>query len=230
MTPERPVFQDLTQRRWNGFLMFGGSAVATLAFLAALLWVSVNSAPEIPPLQPGVLAVDLPPGPIQADPPVPSAPADDRIAALPPEGVSPLADVPALKPAVLEVSEPAEGTAFLPVEAETGPAPGLPEDDVLAEPVAARTSGAEAEGPSVPHLDVIIALDTPEAPAAGPETADVARAAGRPRDHVAPPFPARRSPAVAAAQRRPVQSPSFVNLAAGSGRADSVRRLTTVAP
>jgi len=43
----RPIFQDLSRRRWHGFLMFSGSVLATTSFLAAVLWLSVAIEPAI---------------------------------------------------------------------------------------------------------------------------------------------------------------------------------------
>lgn len=43
----RPIFQDLSRRRWHGFLMFSGSVLATTSFLATILWLSVAIEPAI---------------------------------------------------------------------------------------------------------------------------------------------------------------------------------------
>jgi hypothetical protein len=46
----RPIFQDLSLRRWYGFLALVGSAGATALFLTAVLWHSVQVTPELPAL------------------------------------------------------------------------------------------------------------------------------------------------------------------------------------
>jgi hypothetical protein len=55
----RPIFQDLSRRRWNGFLMFSGSVLATTSFLAAILWLSVAIEPAIVLLE-APLAQEMP--------------------------------------------------------------------------------------------------------------------------------------------------------------------------
>lgn len=45
--PSKPVFLDPSRKRWNGFLVFAGSMIATVLFLGVILGVSVSTSPEI---------------------------------------------------------------------------------------------------------------------------------------------------------------------------------------
>ena len=49
-SPARPVFFDEKRTRWHGFLIFSGSALATIAFLAGIIWFSVAYDPQFKPL------------------------------------------------------------------------------------------------------------------------------------------------------------------------------------
>jgi hypothetical protein len=99
----RPVFQDPTRRRWHGFLSFAGSGVATIAFLAVTLWVSVSATPDLAPM-PDVIQ-PLP----EAIAEVPAAPVE--LPKAPVAVTVPAVTAPAPKPKAVEVAvvEPREG-------------------------------------------------------------------------------------------------------------------------
>ena len=54
----RPVFFDEKRTRWNGFLIFSGSALATITFLAGVIWFSVAFDPQFKPLPSYLPAAD----------------------------------------------------------------------------------------------------------------------------------------------------------------------------
>lgn len=45
--PAKPVFLDPSRKRWNGFLVFAGSMIATVLFLGVILGISVSTSPDI---------------------------------------------------------------------------------------------------------------------------------------------------------------------------------------